>query len=479
MRLDEYAAQDALGLAELVRAGEVSASETAELAVRAVEQIDGHLNGVAGMYPDAVEAAADVADGPLRGVPTLLKDLFHGDEGRPTEAGSRLGAGWVSRYRSELVSRLRAAGVVPVGRSTTSEFGVMGTTETLAAGRTCSPWSRDHMAGGSSGGSGAVVGAGIVPVATGSDGGGSIRIPASACGVVGLKPSRGRVTWAPGGEPLVGWAVQFVFSRSVRDAAAFLDLLSPPAPGDPSVAPTPIRPYAEEVAADPGRLRIGLSTEPWSGETANSQVVAACEATASLLASLGHDVSPGRPEFSWEPFLEAMTVIWSASTAQLVDGFAAAVERQVDADTLERPTLSMVEFGRAVTAPQLVTAIDTAAYVGRRVAAFFETHDLLLTPTLGALPAPLGEYRPDQPLEPRQLFSSWSRLESFLPVFNAGGQPAISLPLHTSESGLPIGIQLAAPHGDEATLIRIASQLEQALPWAERVPPLHVSRGPE
>ena len=476
MRLDEYAAYDALGLAELVRVGDVSPAELAELAVRAVEEIDGELNGVAGMYPDAVGDAADVPDGPFRGVPTLLTDLFPGDAGRPTEAGSRLAAGWIGRYGSELVGRLRAGGVVPVGRSTTSEFGVMGTTETLAAGRTCSPWSLDHMAGGSSGGSGAVVGAGIVPVATGSDGGGSIRIPASACGVVGLKPSRGRVTWAPGGEPLMGWAVQFVLSRSVRDTAAFLDLLSPPAPGDMSIAPAPQRPYLQEVGADPGALRIGLSTEPWSGAAANSQVVAACESTAALLESLGHNVSPGRPEFSWEAFLDAMTAIWSASTAQLVDGFAAAVDREVGPDTLERPTLSMVEFGRAVTAPQLVTAMDTAAYVGHQVGAFFESHDLLLTPTLGALPAPLGEYRPDQPLEPRQLFGSWSRLESFLPVFNAGGQPAISLPLHTSESGLPIGIHLVARLGDEATLIRVASQLEQALPWAGRTPPLHVSR---
>jgi len=477
MRLDEYAAHDALGLAYLVRNGDVTPAELSELAVAAIDQVDGELNAVAGTYPDAVESAGDAASGPFHGVPTLLKDLFHGDRGRPTEAGSCMAAGWVARYQSEIVARLRGAGMVPVGRSTTSEFGIMGTTETIAEGPTCSPWSRDHMAGGSSGGAGGVVGAGIVPVATGSDGGGSIRIPASACGVVGLKPSRGRVSWAPAGEPLLGWAVHFVLSRTVRDTAAFLDLLSPPAPGDPAVAPPPQRPFAHEVGADPGRLRIGFAYEPWSGAQVVDEVRAACEETATVLAGLGHEVVPARPEFSWEQFLDAMTVIWSSTTAATIDGFAQASGREPGPETLELPTLSMLEFGRAVTSGQLLGAIEAAAFIGRQLGAFFADHDVLLTPTLGALPAPQGVYRADQPLEPKELFASWAHLESFLPVFNAGGQPAISLPLHMSDGGLPIGMQLGGPLGAEAVLLQVASQLEQALPWAGRVPPLHVSAG--
>lgn len=476
VRLDEYAAHDAIGLAALVHEGEVTPVELAETVVEAVARVDSDLNAVVGLYPDVVECAEAARHGPFHGVPTLLKDLFHGDPGRPTEAGSRLARGWVAQTTSELVRRLKEAGFVPLGRTTTSEFGVLGTTETLAEGRTCSPWSREHMAGGSSGGSGAVVGAGLVPVATGSDGGGSIRIPAAACGVVGLKPTRGRVTWGPfAGEPLLGWAVHFVLSRTVRDTAACLDVLSGPFPGDPWVAPSPVRPFLDEAGHAPGRLRIAYCFEPWSGRAAIDEMRLACEATARLLEDLGHDVVEARPAFSWEAFLDAMTIVWAATTAQTVDGFAHAAGRVPGPDTLELPTLRMVELGRSVDAGQLLTALDAAGYVARQLGAFFEEHDVLLTPTLGAPPARLGTYEPDAELEPRELFDSWSQLESFLPVFNATGQPAVSLPLHQGGTGLPIGMQLVGRFGDEATLIRLGAQLEQALPWAGRLPPLHVA----
>jgi amidase len=352
----------------------------------------------------------------------------------------------------------------------------MGTTETIAEGRTCSPWSREHMAGGSSGGAGAVVGAGIVPVATGSDGGGSIRIPAAACGVVGLKPTRGRVTWGPyAGEPLLGWAVHFVLTRTVRDTAACLDALAGPYPGDPWVAPPPPGTYLDEAGRPPGRLRVAFCWEPWSGRAAIDEMRLACEATAALLEELGPEVVAARPLFSWEAFLDSMTVVWSATTAQTVDGFAHAVGRAPGPDTLELPTLRMVEHGRTITAQRLLGALDAAGHVARQMGAFFEEHDVLLTPTLGAPPARLGTYEPDAELEPADLFDSWSQLESFLPVFNATGQPAISLPLHEGGTGLPIGMQLVGRFGDEATLVRVAAQLEQALPWSGRVPPLHVA----
>ncbi len=476
MRLDEYADHDAIGLAGLVRDGEVTPVELAELVVSAVAKVDGELNAVVGLYPDIVECAEAARPGSFHGVPTLLKDLFHGDPGRPTEAGSRLAQGWVSHTTSDLVHRLKESGFVPLGRTTTSEFGVMGTTETLAEGRTCSPWSREHMAGGSSGGAGAVVGAGIVPVATGSDGGGSIRIPAAACGVVGLKPTRGRVTWGPiAHEPLLGWGVHFLLSRSVRDTAACLDVLSGPYPGDPWIAPEPSGPFLDEVGQPPGRLRIAYCWEPWSGRASIDEMRLACEATAQLLAELGHEVVEARPTFSWDAFLDAMTVVWSTTTAKDIDGFALAIGRTPGPDTLELPTLRMVELGRSTSAQQLLSALDAAGHVARQMGSFFEDYDVLLTPTLGAPPARLGTYEPDAELEPRELFDSWSQLESFLPVFNATGQPAISLPLHQGGTGLPIGMQLVGRFGDEATLIRLSAQLELALPWAGRVPPLHVA----
>lgn len=468
---------DATALAEHVRDGQVKPEDIAALALEAVERVDGDLNSIVALYDDASKLAEAAQDGPFRGVPTLLKDLFHGDAGRPTEAGSRLAEGWVQQTQSELVRRLRASGFVPLGRTTTSEFGVMGTTETVAAGATCTPWSRDHMAGGSSGGAGAAVGAGIVPVATGSDGGGSIRIPASACGVVGLKPTRGRVTWGPGsGEPLLGWAVHFVLTRSVRDTAACLDQLAGPLPGDPSVAPPPQRPWLDEVGAEAGSLRIAFDWRPWSGRPAIEEVRSACEETARLLEGLGHEIVEASPRFSWEHFLDSMTVIWSASTAAMVDSFAQAVGRVPGPDNLELPTLRLVEFGRSVGGPRLVGALEGASQIARAVGSFFADHDLLLTPTLGALPARLGVYEPTADMEPGELFAAWSQLESFNPVFNATGQPAISLPLHQSGSGLPIGMQLVGRFGDEATLLRVASQLEEAAPWAGRIPVLHASR---
>ncbi|MDX6523820.1 MAG: amidase, partial [Gaiellales bacterium] len=305
---------------------------------------------------------------------------------------------------------------------------------------------------------------------------GSIRIPASACGVVGLKPTRGRVAWGlSAADPLLGWAVQFLLCRSVRDAAAGLDALAGPVAGDAAVLPAPQRPWLEELTADAGRLRVAVSHQPWSGADADGEVEAACVQTATLLADLGHELVDARPEFSWEQFLDAMTVVWSATTAQTVDAIARAVDRTPSPDTLELPTLRMVEYGRSLTAGQVIGALDAAGYIGRQVGEFFSQHDLLLTPTLGAPPVRLGVYQPEAELEPRELFSSWSQLESFLPVFNSTGHPAISLPLHQSDGGLPIGMQLVGRFGDEATLLRVAAQLERALPWAGRVPPLHVA----
>lgn len=332
------------------------------------------------------------------------------------------------------------------------------------------------MAGGSSGGSAAAVGAGIVPVASASDGGGSIRIPASCCGVVGLKPSRGRVTWAPqAGEVLAGWAVHFMVSRSVRDTAGLLDCLAGPADGDPFVLEAPRRPFSDEAGSPVEALRIAYCNEPWAGVASDAEIAAATEATAQLLADLGHEVDLATPHVPWEPFLRAMTDVWSADLAHTIDGIAPLTGRKPGPDTLEGATLAALEYGRTVTAVRLFEAADFVNALAREMGRFFGRWDVLLTPTLGRLPANLGVYDPMERIELHDVFETWSPLKSFLPAFNATGLPAISLPLHMSASGLPIGMQLVGPFGREALLLRLAAQLEVAAPWAGRRPPIHAA----
>ncbi|MEZ5116979.1 MAG: amidase family protein [Candidatus Nanopelagicales bacterium] len=478
MELEEYASYDATGLAGLVRRGEVTPGDLARCAIAGVEKVDKTLNAVVQAYAERAEALGFeyAATGPFGGVPTMLKDLFHGEAGVPCGNGSRLSDGWVVPSDGEFTRRIEQAGLVNLGRTTTSEFGIMGTTETLACGRTCSPWSPEHMAGGSSGGAAAVVGAGIVPVAAASDGGGSIRIPASACGVVGLKPSRGRVTWGPHiSEALLGWATHFMVTRSVRDTAGLLDALHGPLAGDPFTIAAPRRAYTEEVGAPVERLRVAWWATPWSGKEPDPEIVAATESTAQLLERLGHHVEEARPALEWEPFLQAMTDVWAADNAHTVDSLARAIGREPGPDNLEGTTWATVQYGRTVTSQRLIDAFDTANHAARSMGWFFGRYDVLLTPTLGTLPARLGEYDPTAPVELREIFDSWSRLESFLPVFNATGLPAISLPLHLSVGGLPIGMQLVSRFGAESLLLRLAAQLEEAQPWAGRRPPIHVA----
>ncbi len=480
MELHEYAAYDALGLADLVTSGQVTPAELAACAIAGTERVDGTLGAVVESYADR---AADIGDEipaePFRGVPTMVKDLFHGEAGKLCGNGSRLSEDWVVSLDTAFYDRIRRSGLVNLGRTTTSEFGIMGTTETLAAGLTCTPWSAEHSAGGSSGGAAAAVGAGIVPVASASDGGGSIRIPAASCGVVGLKTSRGRITWGPQiAEALAGWAVHFMVSRSVRDTAAMLDVLSGPAYGDPFVIPAPARPFLDEMGATVEPLRIAYWSQPWSGQDADPEVVAATEATAQTLESLGHHVESATPQFDWDPFLVAMTDVWAADNAHTVDGLAAFLGKTANADNLEASTFAAVEYGRTVSAGRLLDAMGQANHLARIMGWFFASYDVLLTPTLGRLPAPLKMYDPTEPVELSSMFETWAPWESFLPVFNATGQPAISLPLHMSESGLPIGMQLVGGFGHESMLLRLSAQLEQALPWSGRIPPIHVSHPP-
>jgi amidase len=473
MRLEEYGNYDAVGLSQLVAQGEVTPAELQQCALEAHEQTHPLINAVVAAQP--VDPDSLAATGPLAGVPTMVKDLFHGQAGQPCGNGSRLSDGWQVTHPTQIYARAVAAGMTSIGRSTTSEFGIMGTTETIAQGITSSPWSINHMAGGSSGGAGAVVGAGVVPVALASDGGGSIRIPASACGVVGLKPSRGRVPWGLHlKEPLLGWAVQFAMTRSVRDAALLLDVLGGPALGDAEGVPHPDVPFAESCRIPQTGLRIAWWSHPWSGHDPDPVVSDATAATAALLELMGHHVEAATPSFSWDRYLQAMTDVWASTNAHTIDGFAAALGRDVNESTVEGATLGMVEYGRTVTAQQLLSAIDVETSLTYLMTEFFTRYDVLLTPTLGAQLPPVGDYDPVAPTSPRDTFATWSRWESFLPVFNTTGQPAISLPLHMTPDGLPIGMQLVAGAGKEALLLSLSASLEEALPWAQRRPPAYV-----
>lgn len=478
MLVEDYAACDALDLASRVHRGEATPQELASCAVSAHDQVNDRVNAVVAMHvpeeSDGIARSTAHARAPLAGVPLLVKDLFHGRAGWDCGNGSRLSEGWVSPHEGEILRRCIAAGLVPVGRSTTSEFGVMGTTETLAQGVTASPWSTERMAGGSSGGAAAAVGAGIVPVALASDGGGSIRIPASACGVVGLKPSRGRVPWGlRAKEPLIGWAVQFAVSRTVRDTAALLDALSGPIPHDGEGLAQETTSFLADLDTPPAPLRIAFWTDPWSGHDPDPAVTEATEATAAVLEDLGHRVERGSPAFSWDSYLTAMTDVWSCTTAHTIDGFAQMLGRPVDSSTVEGATLEMVEYGRAVSATRLLSAIDVEMGLTLTMNSFFAEHDVLLTPTLGAVPARVGTYDPVALTPPRETFATWSRWECFLPVFNTTGQPAISLPLQWTDEGLPIGMQFVAGHGRERTLLTLARALEQAIPWSGRRPPTY------
>jgi amidase len=411
-------------------------------------------------------------------VPLLLKDLGPGGQlhGSASHRGNRAlkDAGHVHRgIDSHIVRRWRDAGFVIVGKTNTPELGLMPTTEPEAHGSTCNPWDPTRSPGGSSGGSAAAVAAGLVPVAGASDGGGSIRIPASACGLVGLKVSRGRVSAGPyaAGD---GRSVEHCVARTVRDVAGVLDVLAGAEPGDPVVAPAPRAPFGSSRVADPGRLRVAISTDSALGTTVDPEVVAATEAAGRALEDLGHVLAVDAPAAlgETEVGLGGIMVLHAASTAAAVDKIAADLGREVGPDDFEARTWEHAQLGRAFTGVQVVAAQELVVAWTRRVAAFFAEHDLLVTPTLGTVPPPLGWLAGNAP----DVALRMVEFAPFCAAWNWTGQPAISLPLGTSSEGLPIGVQLVAAYGREDLLLQVASQLEEACPWRDRIPPLHASR---
>lgn len=469
MQVSDYASYDGVGLAELIRSGQVSAAEVEQAAREAIAQVDPRLGALVG---ELFEAALEhTADGPFGGVPFLYKDLVIHAAGVPVANGTRMPP-VTFPYDSDLMARFRAAGLAALGRTATPEFGFNATTESVANGPTRNPWDTSRSSGGSSGGAAALVAARAVPVAHASDGGGSIRIPAASCGLVGLKPSRGRVPIGPDyDDPLSGFAVELAVTRTVRDAAALLDAVQGPGVGDRYVIAPPARPYVDEVGADPGRLRIATTATSWSGAPADKECQLAVEAVARELAGLGHDVGDGSPEVDGDAFVEANVDIWSAFLADGVVGLGALLGVAPGPDVLEAATLACVEHGRSLSALELSAAMRQINAVSRSVGRFFSDVDVLMTPTT-ATPAPkLGVLdQDDASLDA----AGWTRkvfgYAAFTPLFNATGQPAISLPLGWTGDGRPVGVQLVGRFGAEDTLLRLAAALEDAMPWRDRRP---------
>lgn len=477
--LHDYTSYDGLGLAQLVRQKEVSPTELADAAFAAIEKVNPKTNSVLQkLREQSAEAIANgLPHGPFAGVPFLIKEIILHAKGVRCDMGSKLAQGFVAASDTELMARFRRAGLVLVGTTQTPEFGYNPTTETTLFGPVHNPWDVGRSAGGSSGGSAASVAAGIVPLAHANDGGGSIRIPASCNGLVGLKPTRDRVPTGPDyADPLCGLACEFAVTRSVRDAAALLDAVAGPDAGAPGHLIPPARLYQEEVASAPGRLRIAFTTTPASGEKIDPECTKAVEETARLLAELGHEVVEDRPKYDWEEFLARVHVIWTTFNAASMDGIAAAMKRKPGPDNVEAVTWACYEDGKQRSAVELINAMDHGNMLSRLVGRFFQDYDLLVTPTIARPPAPLGEINQNRKGMSafewtRQVFSYCP----FTPLFNSTGQPAVSLPMHWSAGGVPIGVQFAGRFGDEATLIRIASQLEKARPWMNKKPSVHAS----
>ena len=492
--MNDFSSHDATSLAELVRSGQVSARELVLDSIENIETLNPKLNAVVHkMYDRALKQAQSPVDGPFSGVPFMLKDLLSWYEGEPIASGSRLFKGWIPPYDTEMVKRYRRSGVIIVAKTNTPEFGLTPYTEPELFGPTVNPWDTSRTTGGSSGGSAAAVASGMVPFAGGGDGGGSIRIPASCCGIFGLKPTRGRTPAGPRvGEHWQGAAIEHCLTRSVRDSAAMLDAVSGPDVGAPYWATPPERPFLEEVRTSPGQLHIAFTSKPLLGHTVHEDCNAALADAVTLLESLGHHLIEAAPPADRDQFNRAfLTMVCGEVRADLIDASTLLGRDATPAD-LEFSTWALNLLGGSISAGEFVAAEHYLRSSARRLGEFFQNFDLLLTPTLSVPPFPTGSLQP--PAHERALIKVLGRLRAggvlrllgalekaaekvfdvipYEPLFNVSGQPAMSVPLYWNASNLPIGVHFVGRYGDEATLLRIASQLEQARPWMNRRPPV-------
>jgi amidase len=491
----DYDKYDGLGLAELVQKKEVKPSELVEEAISRIEKLNPQINAVIQkMYEQARKAAdGDIPDGPFKGVPFLMKDILMAYAGVPLTNGSRFFKDYIPDHDSELVKRFKAAGIIVLGKTNLPEFGLVPITEPELFGPTNNPWDLGRTPGGSSGGSAAAVAARMVPLAHASDGGGSIRMPASCCGVFGLKPTRGRNPIGPDfGEAWRGLHCDHVLSRSVRDSAAMLDATAGSDVGAPYYAVPPARPFLSEVGAEPGKLRIAFTSKPFLGDIVHKDCVKGLEATAEICRDLGHEVIEAAPQIDGKAFAKAFLTIVCVETRATIEEAEMLLNRKASFKYFEPSTWALGLLGRRCRAPELSKSLNLAQLTARQIGEFFKKYDALLTPTLAMPPVLTGALQPKGvravamkllgSLNAGWLINTLSGIDAlaehvfgfmpYTPLFNVTGQPAMSVPLYWNDEGLPIGMQFVGRYGDEATLFRLASQLEKAKPWAERIPPI-------
>lgn len=493
--IDDYTECDGLELARRVREREVSAEELLDTAITRAEHINPKINAIIQPLYDYGRDAIRLGlpEGPFTGVPFLVKDLINSFAGTPQRMGSRYFSDYVPDTDSTLGARYKAAGLAIFGKTNTPEFGVTPITDPELFGSTLNPWNLEHSPSGSSGGSAAAVAARIVPMASGGDGGGSIRTPASCCGLVGLKPTKGRTPTGPlEGDLWYGMAVEHVLTRSVRDCAAMLDAVHGQDPGPPSIAPPPENPWLEDCEKDPGKLRIAVSKHPMLGTTLHPDCADAVDHTAHLLEGLGHHVEEAAPPIDREAFITAFAVIVAADTSSQIRFAEQMLGKKARRRDFETRTWSLKRLGDAHSAEAFASALRYLQSVGRQVGQFMQNYDVLLTSTCGTPPPKPGDLSPKGvdklmlellnrlpiarfSLSPAITLQAAEKIYNFMsqtPLANATGQPSMSLPLFWNEAGLPIGTLLTSRFGDEATLFRLAGQLEQTQPWADRKPPV-------
>jgi len=473
--MKDFERYDGLGLADLVKTRAVTPKELLNAAAARIEARNPAINAVVNRMYDRAEAAiaAGLPAGPFTGVPYLLKDLGIYYAGTITSAGSAFLRGAVADHDSEAVARMKRAGLVIMGKTNTSEFGLSTSVEPKLFGPTRNPWNAEFSAGGSSGGAAAAVASGMLPMAHATDGGGSIRIPASCCGLFGLKPTRARTPLGPDlGEGWSGASVGHAVTRSVRDSAALLDATAGPDIGDPYWAPPPEGPYLAEIGKDPGKLKVAFTTRAWSGHPVHADCVAAVSQAAKLCERLGHAVEEASPVIDEQTLAWARRIVIGANTRMTLEARGKALGREPRPDDVEIFTWGAAESGREFAATDYAAAIRALHQIGRVVGRFFTRYDVLLTPTMCEPPHKLGVLGPTNTDAQNYLRALLGTI-AFTSLFNTAGNPAMSVPLYWSGDDLPIGVQFAAGFGDEAALFRLAGQLEAAQPWAERRPPRH------
>jgi amidase len=471
---EETALLDATAQADLVRRKEVKAIELVGAAIERIERLNPTLNAVVTPMYDLARktAAGPLPEGPFAGVPYLLKDFLASCAGVRMTLGASLMRDFVADHDCELVKRLKRAGLVILGKTSTPELGLLPTTEPRLFGPCRNPWDTTRTTGGSSGGSAAAVAAGMVAMAHGNDGGGSIRIPASCCGLFGLKPTRGRNPLGPDfGDVLSGLVAEHAITRSVRDSAALLDCTSGPDVGDPYWAPPPARPFLEEVGADPGRLRIAFTVDAGPDIRIHKDCVTAVRDAASLCTELGHDVVERAPDIQREAVNRSFMAVWAAGCTANLEGISYVTGKKLGPDQVEPLTWALHEMGLKIRASDYLLSLIVFQKLGRDLHRFMADYDVLLTPTLGEPPVPLGTFDPP-PDNPLLGFVRTAQFVPFTPIANATGQPAMTVPLFWNDEGLPVGVHFMGRFGDEATLFRLAAQLEQARPWSNRRPPV-------